>query len=1449
MASPERELLKDLGRQPPIDPLALEPGMIVWDRFCVVGKVRHAAPVWSVQVSDLRREFGRAPHHRVTLHWLPLSERERERVRHAIVADEQVQPRVFACMSSTKGLALVHEPIEGEPLPARLPAREARALALALAGLLMRLHDAQVHAIELRAGQLRQREGQFRLEGFEHLLAGGGAAEHDIEAMLALLDRLAGAQLGELLAPAPTRALELWTRARSLVETHDRVGVTLPAHPPFVGRERARRILQQAFGEAEIARASLVLLVGDPGVGKTRLLDEFARDLQAGERALLVRGEYLRGRSESGLRAALARVPGALPSDPYAASVTRVRERVLKRTGALASLLIAYVPAMRDLLDPRRELPELDEAASKSGVRATAPVDGGLSRQVVTVADGLRCIGSPERPLVILLDEVQLADHGSLAILRRFLVEDRSHHTLIVAALSGAPPPELGEDVREPPLRRLPLAPLELGELEQLIVAGLPGPLAKPSELAEVLHASSQGNPLVAWALLQSWIERGVLTRHAEGPWLLRQRKLPAASPAQVFAERIDAAGLDEQALALLAAVAGDRVDPGWFVQVSGWDAERVASALAQLEHHALFTAAGDEGLRFAHEGIRELVLERASAGEVRRAHAAIAAALAKQPEASAARLAYHTDRALGQESKGDARLAEMHLAAARELLGVHDLDRSTWHFTRARGEQGDAEGRLAAIEGAADVAFLAGRCQEAAALYAEAIEQATQPALASRIAAKAVHALLRKSAAREAESIGRLALAKVDQPLPEGPLRRSLARLGAAFRGRVHDDATREQLGWLYARMATLLGLRDPAEATLCVERGRAICKDLESPANAHLLALEAARAAARGRLEAGRATMVEAAALADRVDSDWARGMVAHLRACTIELPFGEYERGLASLDAAIAHFRRTGDMSVAAASCLVKAIHGREREPITRVQGWLDEGATLGESQGDANVDLAIEALRLYLRARTGARNVVDAAAGLQARALARPRFQFESLLTHAYLALALYESAEPDRAREQLEHASAELEPLAHVPELAADIDVAQALVLIRPNTSRAERARLEAAAKRLEQARSSPRLVAFATQVRMRQAMLANQRERAREHASRLIAGLAEHGQRYLALEAHRTLGELLRGDDVLAAREHQQQAKLLAHQLGLDRARERELMDSSSDDLDAPRPRRRESSARRHSDAYLRAVARNELVEAAALLEGSRKRLLDMLGNASWLYIHAEPGLRLFGELGELQSLLVHLALSARDSVAEPEQLRVTAAREELDERRAGALPGASPGVWGRIAVTILGARSLAAGVPGGVSASRHFAARLGGFLVQTHDDSTMTLAVYLPAEAELARPRPLRPREGLARVLVVHGDPVVRETLGAAITRLGHACTLASPGEALTCEFEVLFAERDTLVAHADDEGVRLVELASRTSPTTGSFPLLRVPFMLSELRRQLERGPTGSD
>ena len=125
-----------------------------------------------------------------------------------IIAEMEAALDVKLLERLPRGVALIHEPVEGEHLGARLPARESRELTKALAGLVTRLHEANVCGISLRVGVLRQSEGRIRLDGFEHL-HGAGTTEQDVEGLASLLQRVAAEHLDGVLEPPPRTAAEL----------------------------------------------------------------------------------------------------------------------------------------------------------------------------------------------------------------------------------------------------------------------------------------------------------------------------------------------------------------------------------------------------------------------------------------------------------------------------------------------------------------------------------------------------------------------------------------------------------------------------------------------------------------------------------------------------------------------------------------------------------------------------------------------------------------------------------------------------------------------------------------------------------------------------------------------------------------------------------------------------------------------------------------------------------------------------------------------------------------------------------------------------------------------------------------------------------------------------------------------------------------------------------------
>jgi predicted ATPase len=176
-----------------------------------------------------------------------------------------------------------------------------------------------------------------------------------------------------------------------------------------------------------------------------------------------------------------------------------VRERLARRVGAHASVVASYAPGFAELLDSSAAHESSTGANDGMAELPNFEFEEGFARHAVAVADAIRCVGSQERPLVILLDNLQFADRGSIAVLRRLLIEDRGHHTMIVASLCGQAPAGLADTSdsdnqwgnwnpqRDPQLllRRIVLEPFEVSELERLLIAGLPGPVERPHELAD----------------------------------------------------------------------------------------------------------------------------------------------------------------------------------------------------------------------------------------------------------------------------------------------------------------------------------------------------------------------------------------------------------------------------------------------------------------------------------------------------------------------------------------------------------------------------------------------------------------------------------------------------------------------------------------------------------------------------------------------------------------------------------------------------------------------------------------------------------------------------------------------------------------------------------------------------------------------------------------------------
>jgi DNA-binding NarL/FixJ family response regulator len=375
--------------------------------------------------------------------------------------------------------------------------------------------------------------------------------------------------------------------------------------PAFIGRAVELRRLEAVLERAEQGRPQTVLLAGDAGVGKTRLLLALADRAQRRGMRVLVGASVELG--DIGL--------------PY----------------------LPVVDALRELADDPEEARLLTGAAMTApglgrllpGIEPAGVTGDGLDQ--LQVLDAVRAVlaGLAERsPVVLVLEDLHWADRGTrdlVAFLARTLRSGRVASAVSYRSdeLHRRHPlrPLLAELVRLPDVERLELAPFSSAELAEYLetIAGAP----LPPEQVEGIYARSEGNPFYAEQLLAA----GAGDARVELP----------ATLAEVLLARVQGLSEPAQQVLRVAAVAGRRVPHRMLAGVAG----RPEADLEQGLHEAvgagvLTTDAATGSYAFRHALLQEAVYGDLLPGEQVRLHGAYARLLAADPGGAAAELAHH---------------------------------------------------------------------------------------------------------------------------------------------------------------------------------------------------------------------------------------------------------------------------------------------------------------------------------------------------------------------------------------------------------------------------------------------------------------------------------------------------------------------------------------------------------------------------------------------------------------------------------------------------------------------------------------------------------------------------------------------------------------------------------------------------------------------------------------
>jgi DNA-binding winged helix-turn-helix (wHTH) protein/predicted ATPase len=454
-----------------------------------------------------------------------------------------------------------------------------------------------------------------------------------------------------------------------------------PSTELLVGRGAELARLSRRLELAMSGQRQLVFVTGEPGIGKTALLEVFLAHLDGARAPRVARGQCV---EQYGAGEAYLPVLDAL-GQLGRAEDGRQLVRVLRQHAPTWLVQLPGLLSDRDL-----------EAVQR---RAQAATRERMLRELVEALDAF----SLETPLVLVLEDLHWSDSATIDVLAMLA---RRHEPARLLVLGTYRPEHAGDAAHPLKLVKqelevhgycddVPVSLLTVASVEDYLARRFPGHQL-PAELARVLHQNTEGNPLFLVNTIDDLIAQGHL-REDEGRWTLSEAADAAAAGApvtlrQMVERQVERLSPDEQAVLAVASVAGAEfsaavADAGG---IEAHAAEERCRALAMRGQFLRAIGASEwpdgtvaERHAFIHALYRDVLYARLPAAQRIELHRRVGERLERGhgPRASeiAGELAVHFE-----EGRDFERATQYHSRAGENALRQHGYREAAAHATRA---------------------------------------------------------------------------------------------------------------------------------------------------------------------------------------------------------------------------------------------------------------------------------------------------------------------------------------------------------------------------------------------------------------------------------------------------------------------------------------------------------------------------------------------------------------------------------------------------------------------------------------------------------------------------------------------------------------------------------------------------------------------------------------------
>jgi class 3 adenylate cyclase len=500
-----------------------------------------------------------------------------------------------------------------------------------------------------------------------------------------------------------------------------------PSAFDLAGRETELAVLVDAWKESAEGHGRVVLLSGEPGIGKTRLATETA--LLARRNGALV----LAGRCDEEM---------GLPYQPFVEALrfqTTLGDDVPQVWfGAFPGELARLVPEVAERVEDVE--PALRADPESERLRLFEAVTSWLRTTAASV------------PVLLVLDDIHWADRPTLLLLRHLVHETARDQLLVVGTyrstdldrahpLSGM----LADFRRDDRVARLAIDGLTADGVAELLERSSGHDLdQRGTELANAVFAETAGNPFFVGEIIRHLVESGALVRR-DGRWTSDLSLADVGLPEgvrEVVGRRINRLDEPTQRLLSFAAVIGQEFGVRLLAAVAGTDEDAALDLLDAARAAGLVNEVGLDRYRFGHALVRATLLEELTTSRRVRTHRKIGEALEAQHAGDLDAVMTDLANHFGEAAAADPAKAVEYARRAGELaFDASAPDDAVRWFTLARehleGDDDDVETdvdlltRLARAEWSAGVGDAKAHLREAAArAHAAGLQRAMVDAL-----------------------------------------------------------------------------------------------------------------------------------------------------------------------------------------------------------------------------------------------------------------------------------------------------------------------------------------------------------------------------------------------------------------------------------------------------------------------------------------------------------------------------------------------------------------------------------------------------------------------------------------------------------------------------------------------------------------------------------------------